>query len=53
MRYLLICLFLVGCTPVSKIDKEPLYTIKGKGVNTGNKPEVTEMEVIDGHIYIY
>lgn len=52
-----VCFILAGCAaPVSKptaTKKQQLITIKGDGVNLGNKPQVTEMHYIQGHLYIY
>lgn len=55
MRVLTIicCLMLMGCVHESKLAKDPLWSIKGEGVNTGHNPPVTEMHEIKGELYIY
>lgn len=50
------CLTLSGCFgPVAKYSTNPnsLYSVERGGVNVGSNPQVSEMRVIRGELYIY
>ena len=50
------CVVLSGCIgPAMKYSVNPnsLYSINNGGVNTGNRPVVTETQVIHGYLYLY